>query len=158
MGITGERVAPDIMNVLDSKRLGRDVCREPSRASWGADARIFDADMPRNDRLRKAKEPGLPSAIPRLGRLPGDETPRLRDDVGKALRGGKAADRFGLDPAEFAVLGVEHRLPRDPARREGDDDEMTPRVAILVATDRLVVSGCADEFDGQSGLTARYAN
>jgi hypothetical protein len=81
----------------------------------------------------------------------------LRDDVGKALRGGKAADRFGLDPAEFAVLGVEHRLPRDPARREGDDDEMTPRVAILVATDRLVVSGCADEFDGQSGLLPHLA-
>src|SRR5262249_16741459 len=60
-------------------------------------------------------------------------------------------------PSGLAQLFVQHRFAGDPARREGQDDEMPFDPSLGVAGDHLAMSGEPDRVDGEGGLLENLA-
>src|SRR5690242_41355 len=75
-------------------------------------------------------------------------------DVGEPLGGREPGEVGRFEPARLGKLLVEHRLAGKPARREGEDYEMTLDAVLGVARDHLAISGKSHRRDGKPGLFA----
>src|ERR1700716_1678216 len=80
------------------------------------------------------------------------------DDVGEALGRGKTLELGRCEPMGFRQLLVEHDVAGNPARREGQNNEVALDLVVAVARDHLAMAGEPERLDVERGLLAYLAD